>query len=83
MNVTTISNFRKDSKKYFDQVIDNQDVLLITRSDGQTIVAMPLEQYNSSAETDYVLSNATNAVRVRRSLKDAISGKVTVQKLAE
>lgn len=47
MNVTTISNFRKDAKKYFDQVIETHDILLITRTDGQTIVALPLDQYNA------------------------------------
>ena len=77
MKVTTISNFRKDSKKYFDQVIDDQDVLLITRSDGSTIVAMPLEQYNSKAETDYLLGNRNNAERLRRGLADAKSGNVS------
>jgi antitoxin YefM len=83
MNVTTISNFRKDSKKYFDQVIDDQDVLLITRSDGQTIVAMPLEQYNSKKETDYLLANPANAEHLRRSLADAKTGKITRHQLLE
>ena len=83
MNVTTISNFRKDSKKYFDQVIDDQDVLLITRNDGQTIVAMPLEQYNSKKETDYLLANPANAEHLRHSLADAKAGKVTRHRLLE
>ena len=83
MNVTTISNFRKNSKKYFDQVIDDQDILLITRSDGQTIVAMPLEQYNSKKETDYLLANPANAGHLRRSLADAKAGKVTRHQLFE
>jgi antitoxin YefM len=76
MNVTTISNFRKDSKKYFDQVIDDQDVLLITRNDGQTIVAMPLEQYNSKKETDYLLSSTANRVHLETGIAQAQSGKV-------
>ena len=83
MNVTTISNFRKDSKKYFDQVIEDQDVLLITRSDGQTIVAMPLDQYNSKKETDYLLGSNVNAKHLRRSLADARAGKVSAHKLRE
>ena len=83
MNVTTISNFRKESKKYFDQVIDDQDVLLITRSDGQTIVAMPLEQYNSKKETDYLLANPANAEHLRRSLANAKADKVTRHRLLE
>ena len=60
MNVTSISNFRKDAKAYFDQVIDDQDVLLITRNDGQTVVVMTLDQYNSQVETDYLNSSPAN-----------------------
>jgi antitoxin YefM len=83
MNVTTISSFRKDSKKYFDQVIDDQDILLITRNDGQTIVAMPLEQYNAKKETDYLLASVANAKRLRRSLNDAQAGRVVAHDLPE
>ncbi|MBW4061951.1 type II toxin-antitoxin system Phd/YefM family antitoxin [Candidatus Saccharibacteria bacterium] len=83
MKVTTISNFRKDSKKYFDQVIDDQDVLLITRTDGSTIVAMPLEQYNSKVETDYLLGNKNNAKRLRRGFADAASGNVSSHAISE
>jgi PHD/YefM family antitoxin component YafN of YafNO toxin-antitoxin module len=43
MNVTSISKFRKDAKAYFDQVIDDKDVLLITRNNGQTVVVMTQE----------------------------------------
>ncbi len=82
MNVTTISNFRRETKKYFDQVIDDQDVLLVTRSDGQTVAVMPLERYSSTAETEYILSSPINAARVRRSFKDAMNGNVIKHKLA-
>ena len=83
MNVTTISNFRKDSKKYFDQVIDDQDVLLITRNDGQTIVAMPLAQYTSKKETDYLLANDANRRHLEKGIEQARAGKVTKKTLPE
>ena len=60
MKVTSISDFRKDTKKYFDQIIDDQDALLITRSDGQTIVAITLEEYSSLEETEFLLRNPYN-----------------------
>jgi len=82
MNVTTISQFRKNSKKYFDQVINDQDILIIARSNGQSIVAMPLEQYNSMTETEYLLSNPVNAARLREGIAEAKAGK-TVKKTLE
>jgi len=83
MNVTTISSFRKDSKKYFDQVIEDQDVLLITRNDGQTIVAMPLAQYTSKKETDYLLSNEANRRHLEEGITQAQRGRVTKKSLRE
>jgi antitoxin YefM len=83
MNVTTISKFRKNAKNYFDQVINDQDTLLITRNDGQTVVLIPLDTFNSYTETDYLLSNPANAKRLRRSVKDAKAGKVKERELIE
>lgn len=83
MQVTSISDFRKDAKKYFDQVIEDQDILLITRTDGKTTVMMTLDEYNSKTETEYLLSNSVNAERLKRSLKDAAEGKVVKHKLID
>jgi len=83
MNVTTISEFRKNSKKYVDQIIDSQDILIIARSNGQSIVAMPLDQYNSMTETEYLLSNPVNADRLRKGIIEAKSGKTTKKTLAD
>jgi antitoxin YefM len=83
MNVTTISKFRKDAKAYFDQVIDDKDVLLITRNDGQAVVVMTLDQYNSQVETDYLNSTAANRKHLQKSIADARAGKVEKHDLIE
>jgi len=74
MNVATISNFRKEAKMYFDQVIDDDDVLLITRSDGKATVMMTLDQYNSKAETDYLNASPTNRQHLEASIAQIKSG---------
>ena len=74
MNVTTISNFRKETKMYFDQVIEDDDVLLITRNDGKTTVMMTLDQYNSKVETDYLNSSAVNRQRLEASIAQVGAG---------
>jgi antitoxin YefM len=68
MNVTSISKFCKDAKAYFDQVIDDKDILLTTRNDGQTVVVMMLDQYNSQVETDYLNSSPANRKRLEKSM---------------
>ncbi len=81
MNVTTISKFRKNSKSYFDQVIDDQDTLLITRNDGQTVVVMSLSQFNSQAETDYLNSTKANREHLRKSIESLKAGRLEEHEL--
>lgn len=83
MKVTTISDFRKRSKEYFDQLIADQDVLLITRNDGQTIVAMSLASYNSMTETEYLLRSPANAARLHQSIADSRADKVLSKPLID
>lgn len=83
MNVTSISKFRSDAKAYFDQVIEDKDVLLITRNDGQTVVVMPLEQYNSKVETDYLNSTQANRNHLEKSIESLRGGSVTERQLTE
>jgi antitoxin YefM len=83
MNVTSISKFRKDAKAYFDQVIDDKDVLLITRNDGQTVVVMTLDQYNSQVETDYLNSSTANRKHLEKSMASLQAGKLEEHELIE
>lgn len=76
MNVTSISKFRKDAKSYFDKVIEDKDVLLITRNDGQTVVVMTLDQYNSQVETDYLKSSSANRKHLEKSIASLKAGKL-------
>lgn len=83
MKVTSISDFRKDAKKYFDQVINDQDILVIARSNGQSIVAMALEKYNSMTETDYLNSNPANRQHLEEGMAQARAGKTTKKTIEE
>lgn len=83
MNVTSISDFRKNSRQYFDEVIDNQDILILTRSDGQTVVMMPLAQYNSLTETDYLNSSPANRRHLLESMAQLRAGQLEQHELIE
>ena len=83
MNVTSISKFRKNAKSYFDRVIDDKDVLLITRNDGQTVVVMTLDQYNSKVETDYLNSRPANRKHLEKSIASLRAGKLEKHDLIE
>lgn len=64
MLITTVSDFRKDIKTYFDRVIKNFETLIINRGKDSGIVIMSLEEYNSLMATNHELSSRKNEKRL-------------------
>ncbi len=83
MKIASISRFRKELKRYVDEVDRDKEPLVITGSDNVSVVVLPLSTYNSYAETDYLLSSPANAARLRRSVENARAGKVEKHDLIE
>ena len=83
MKITSISKFRKEIKRYVDEVDQDKEPLVVTGSDNVSVVVLPLSTYNSYAETDYLLSSPANATRLRRSLENARAGNVEKHNLIE
>ncbi len=61
---TSISEFRKDIKKYFDCVTENSETLVINRGKGKGVVIISLEEYNSLIATQHELSSKINKGRL-------------------
>jgi antitoxin YefM len=81
--ITSTSNFRKQIKRYIDEVEQDQEPLVLTRADNVSVVVLPMATYNSYAETDYLLRNPANAERLRKSLENARTGNVERHDLIE
>jgi len=64
MLTTTISDFRKDIKKYLDRVTENFETLIINRGKDSGVVIISLEEYNSLNATQHELSAKTNETRL-------------------
>ena len=64
MQITTVSDFRKDMKTYLDQVVKNFETLLINRGKDSGIVVMSLQEYNSLMATNHELSSRKNELRL-------------------
>lgn len=75
MLTTTLSDFRKDIKSYFDQIIENVDILIINRGKDTGVVIMSLEEYNSLKSTQHELSSRKNQQRLDESIQELRSGK--------
>jgi len=64
MLTTSISDFRKDIKKYFDRVSQNFETLIINRGKDKGVVIMSLDEYNSLLTTNHELSSKANEKRL-------------------
>lgn len=64
MITTTISDFRKDIKKYLDDVSNNFETLIINRGKDNGVVVISLSEYNSLCATQHELSSKTNEKRL-------------------
>ncbi|MEN8155498.1 MAG: type II toxin-antitoxin system Phd/YefM family antitoxin [Bacteroidota bacterium] len=58
---TTMSDFRKEIKRYLDLVIDDYETLIINRGKDSGVVVISLDEYNSIKATEHELSSKANA----------------------
>ena len=65
---TTMSDFRKEMKKYLDQVTEDYETLIINRGKDCGIVIISIDEYNSLQATLHEMSSRVNMKR----LDDAI-----------
>jgi len=83
MLTTTISDFRKDIKNYFDQVSENFETLIINRGKDNGVVIMSLREYNALLATNYELSSSRNEKRLDSAIEKLSKGETYAKNLIE
>jgi len=83
MQITTVSDFRKDIKTYLDRVAKNFETLIINRGKDSGIVVMSLEEYNSLMATNHELSSRKNELRLDSAIDKLKNEKTFTQDLIE
>jgi len=83
MLTTTLSDFRKDIKRYFDNVTQNVETLIINRGKDNGIVIMSLAEYNSLCATQHEMSSKENERRLDSAIEKLKSGNSTGKNLME
>lgn len=78
MEVTTITEFRKNMKSYFEKVVRMGKPLFISRPKGQDMVLLSKSEYTSMQETFHLLRSPKNAARLMDAIAADKSGDVTV-----
>jgi len=83
MQITTVSDFRKDIKTYLDRVVKNFETLIINRGKDSGIVVMSLQEYNSLMATNHELSSRKNELRLDAAIHKLKNGKTFKKDLIE
>ena len=74
MLTTTISDFRKDIKRYLDRVTENFETLIINRGKDNGVVVISLDEYNSLTATQHELSSKANEARLDSAIEKLKNG---------
>lgn len=83
MQVMNFTEVRNNLKSVFDDVIQNSEEVIVNRKNGENVVIISLDYYNSLNETDYLLRSPKNRERLLSSIASAKEGKVTQKELIE
>ena len=69
MKVVSINKFRNNLNSFVEKVIDNQELLKVTRRSGEDFVVMSADDWAREQETLYVLQNNRLMQQIADSLK--------------
>ena len=83
MFTTTISDFRKDIKRYLDRVTENFETLIINRGKDSGVVIISLDEYNSLTATQPELSSKVNEQRLDSAIEKLSQGQSFQKELIE
>jgi antitoxin YefM len=83
METITYSNFRQNLRSIINKVCDDADRVVVTTNDNRNVVVISQDEYNSLAETLYLLRSPANRERLFRGIEQANEGKGIERELAD
>lgn len=83
MKIISFTDARNRLKAVLDSVVDDADIVVITRRDSEDAVVMSLDYYNSLMETVHLLRSPANAEHLNRSIAQFKNRKTTHRALID
>ena len=71
----SIAEFRSRTDEILDAVIEGEETVIVTLTDGRKFVLVPAAEWQSMDETAYLTSTAANRAALAQSLKEAEEGR--------
>ena len=81
MEVTNLTDFRRNMRVYFEKVQNMRKPLFIKRPKGNDMVLISKSEYASMQETFYLLKSPKNAERLLKAIESDKAEKGTVHEL--
>ncbi len=78
MLVVNCTNFRDNMNAYTDKVIDDNEIMIVTRKDNKNVVMLSEEVYNNLVENAYIMGNKANYDWLMESKAQLECGKISV-----
>lgn len=83
MHTLSYSEARQNLAKTMQEVVQNHEPVLITRTKNEDCVLMSLAHYRSLEETAYLLRSPVNAQRLNQAIQQLKNGNGSEQELSE
>jgi len=82
MQAVTLKDAKRNLPRLVEQVLADAEPRIVVTDNGEQVVLMPLDEFNSWKETLYLLASPTNAAHLRRSIAEADSGQAKARELS-
>lgn len=83
MNSIDLTNSPQDLRQLATQVLADAEPTIVDLGSGNSVVMMPLGDFNAWQETAYLLKSPANAAHLSKSIAEAQAGNVAQHKLDE
>ena len=81
MKVVNYTEFRNKLAENLNQVNEDSEIMIVSRSKRKNVVVMSLEEYNAIQETLHLSSSKANRKRLDEAITEMNSGKHLKNKL--
>jgi antitoxin YefM len=83
MNAVTLADAKENLEQLVEQVLANAEPAILCTENGDKVVLVSLDEFNSWKETIYLLGNPANAAHLRESIAESHAGKIEEKALVD